>query len=129
MARLIVLDASVVIAALARDDVHHRAAVAGINSTANDDLVLASTTRTEVLIHPARVGGSALANARALLDGCATVPVTGAVADDAALLKARHPTLRVPDAITLVVAEQIEADAVWTFDRRWTDIDRRATVP
>ncbi len=78
---------------------------------------------------PARVGGSALASARNFVDGCATIPVTASIADDAASLKARHRALSLPDAIALVVAELIDADAVWTFDRRWSGVDPRVIFP
>jgi hypothetical protein len=46
--------------------------------------VRAATTRAEILVGPARVGGGALAAARSFVDGCATVPVTTAIADNAA---------------------------------------------
>ncbi|MGI8593294.1 MAG: type II toxin-antitoxin system VapC family toxin [Solirubrobacteraceae bacterium] len=129
MARLIVLDASVAIAALAADDAHHDAASAALASTTDDELVLAATTRAEILVGPARVAGAALATARNFVDGCATVPVTASIADDAAALKARHRALSLPDAIALVVADLIDADAVWTFDRRWSGLDPRVTYP
>ena len=129
MARLIVLDASVANAALAADDAHHDAAVAALAGANDDELVLAATTRAEILVGPARVGGKALAAARGFVDGCETVPVSGAIADGAAALKARHRGLSLPDAIALVVAEMIEADAVWTFDRRWRDVQRRVVIP
>jgi predicted nucleic acid-binding protein len=57
------------------------------------------------------------------------VPVSSAIADGAAALKARHRGLSLPDAIALVVAEMIEADAVWTFNRRWRDVQRRVVIP
>jgi predicted nucleic acid-binding protein len=63
------------------------------------------------------------------VDGCETVPVSGAIADGAAALKARHRALSLPDAIALVTAETIEADAVWTFDRRWRDVQQRVEIP
>ena len=129
MARLIVIDASVAIGALAANDAHHDAASAALAATTDDDLVLAATTRAEILVGPARVGGSALATARNFVDGCATIPVTAEIADDAASLKARHRALSLPDAITLVVADLIDADAVWTFDRRWSGVDPRVTFP
>jgi predicted nucleic acid-binding protein len=44
-------------------------------------------------------------------------------------LKARHSGLSLPDAIALVVAEMIDADSVWTFDRRWRDVHQRVTIP
>lgn len=129
MARLIVLDASVVIAALAADDVHHDPAVQALASASDDELVLAATTRAEILVGPAHVGGRALTIAGDFADGCETVPVSAAVAEHAAALKARQRGLSLPDAITLIVAEMIDADAVWTFDRRWVDVHRRVSIP
>jgi predicted nucleic acid-binding protein len=129
VARLIVLDASFAIAALAADDAHHDAAADALTGAGDDELVLAATTRAEILVGPARVGGKVLAAARDFVDGCETVPVSAAIADDAAALKARHRGLSLPDAIALVVAEMIDADAVLTFDRRWRDVHQRVTIP
>lgn len=129
MARLIVLDASVAIAALSADYAHHDAAVDAVEGAGDDELVLAATTRAEILVGPARLGGKILAAARDFADGCETVPVSAAIADDAAALKARHRGLSLPDAIALVVAEMIEADALWTFDRRWRRVHRRVAIP
>ncbi len=129
MARLIVLDASIVIAALAADDAHHKAAAAALADASDDELVLAATTRAEILVGPARAGDNTIAAARDFVDGCETVPVTGAIADGAAALKARHRALSLPDSITLVVAEMIKADIVWTFDRRWRDVQPRVVIP
>lgn len=129
MARLIVLDASVAIAALAAADAHHDAASAALATTTDDELVIAATTRAEILVGPARAGAAALATAMGFVDGCETVPVSASVADDAAALRARHRALSLPDAIALVVAELIDADAVWTFDRRWSGLDPRVSVP
>lgn len=129
MARLIVLDASVAIAALAVDDAHHRAASGALTAASDDELVLAATTRAEILVGPSRARGAALAAASNFVDGCATVPVTALLADQAATLKGRHPTLSLPDAIALVVANLIDADAVWTFDRRWSSLDLRVVIP
>jgi predicted nucleic acid-binding protein len=129
VARLIVLDASVVIAALAGDDAHHHAAVNALAGASDDELVLAATTRAEILVGPMRMGGSALAAARDFVNACETVPVGADIADDAAEMKARHRGLSLPDAIALVIAEMIKADAVWTFDRRWRDVHQRVAIP
>jgi predicted nucleic acid-binding protein len=129
VARLIVLDASFAIAALSADDAHHDAAARALAGATDDDLVLAATTRAEILIGPARAGGEALAAAQDFADGCETVPISVAIADGAAALKARHRGLSLPDAIALVIAELIDADAVWTFDRRWRDVQQRITIP
>jgi predicted nucleic acid-binding protein len=129
VARLIVLDASVAVAALSADDAHHDAAVDALAGAGDDELVFAATTRAEILVGPARVGGKTLAAARDFADGCETVPIGAAIADDAAALKARHRGLSLPDAIALVIAVMIDADAVWTFDRRWRDVHRCVVIP
>jgi predicted nucleic acid-binding protein len=129
VARLIVLDASVAIAALSADDTHHDAAMNALAGASDGDLVLAATTRAEILVGPARVGGATLTAARDFADGCETVPVSAAIADDAAALKAHHRGLSLPDSIAVVVAEMIDADSVWTFDRRWRDVHQRVTIP
>lgn len=129
MARLILVDASVAIAALAADDAQHDAAAAALAAATDDELVLAATTRAEILVGPARAGSAAVAAARQFVDGCATVPVTASIADDAAALQARHRALSLPDAIALVVAGLVEADTVWTFDRRWRGLDARVSIP
>lgn len=129
MAELIVLDASVVIAALAADDPHHAAAARALADAMDADLVLAATTRAEVLVGPSAAGGALLNSALAFVDGCETVPVTAAIADEAAVLRARHRALSLPNAIALVVATLIDADAVWTFDRRWSGVDPRVAIP
>jgi predicted nucleic acid-binding protein len=129
VARLIVLDASFTIAALSVEDAHHDAAVAALAGARDDEFVLAATTRAEILVGPARAGGRMLTAGRDFADGCETVPVSAAIADDAAALKAQHRGLSLPDAIALVIAEMIDADVVWTFDRRWREVDRRVTIP
>jgi predicted nucleic acid-binding protein len=129
MARLIVLDASVVIAALVADDAHHGAAVAALAGATDDDLVLAATTRAEIVAGPSRSGGERLQSARSFVDGCDTVPITITIADAAAALRARHGALSLPDALVLIVADILEADAVWTFDRRWAGVHPRVTIP
>jgi predicted nucleic acid-binding protein len=67
--------------------------------------------------------------AQDFVDGCATVPVTALIADGAAALKARHRALSLPDAIALVLGDLLDADAVWTFDRRWSAVGFRVTSP
>ena len=130
MARLIVLDASVAIAALSARDAHHNAAQTALSSLQEEDeLVLAATTRTEILVGPERIGGDVLQSASAFVAGCATIPVTAAIADAAAILKAGHHALSVPDAVALAVADTIDADDVWTFDQRWAGVDPRVAIP
>jgi predicted nucleic acid-binding protein len=123
------MDASVAIAALSADDAHHHSAASALAAATDAELVLAATSRAEILVGPFAVGGAPLAAARDFVDGCEIVPVTATIADDAAALRARHRTLSLPDAIALVVATLIDADAIWTFDRRWSSVDSRVIHP
>ena len=66
MAQLIVLDASVAIAALAADDRHHEAAATALAALTDTDLVIAATTRAEILVGPSGTGAAALAAAQSL---------------------------------------------------------------
>jgi predicted nucleic acid-binding protein len=113
------------------DDAHHQAAVSALAGASEDELVLAAATRAEILVGPMRVGGSALAAARDFVNACETVSVGADTADGAAEMKARHRGLGLPDAIALVIAETIDADAdaVWSFDRRWRDVQPRVLIP
>lgn len=115
MGRLIVLDASVAIAALAADDAPITPRLPRSPRPTTMSGWSPSPTRAEILVGPSRVGGVAFATARNFVDGCATIAVTASIADDTAALRARQRTLSLPDAIALVVANLIDADAAWTF--------------
>jgi hypothetical protein len=78
---------------LAGDDAHHTAAVAALASASDDELVLAATTRTEILVGPSRAGPE-----------------------------------RLQHALALIVADTVEADAIWTFDRRWATVRARVEI-
>jgi len=112
--RLIVLDASVAIAALAADDapIAPRLPRSPRPTTMSGWSPPPPARRS---VGPSRVGGVAFATARNFVDGCATIAVTASIADDTAALRARQRTLSLPDAIALVVANLIDADAAWTF--------------
>ena len=135
VARLIVLDASVAIAALAADDVHHGAASAALAAATDEELVVAATTRAEILVAPARVGGATFATATNFVDGDQLRrrmrDRSGHVLDHRRRggAPARRRALSLPDAIAPLVADLIDADAIWTFDRRWSGVDSRACAP
>lgn len=129
MARLIVIDASVAIAALQRSDAHHEVVRRSLAETIDDQLVVAATTRTEVLVGPLRAGNdAALRSARSFLAETITVPISEAIADAAAELRAAHPGLSVPDAVVLAIGRRIAADQVWTCDARWRAVDSAVVV-
>ncbi len=127
---LVVVDASVVIGYLDGDDAHHRAAVAALDASGTDDLVLPATAYAEVMVAPARRGAAAMDRVEAALAALAVrmVAVTPAIARAAAGLRARHRSLRLPDALVLATADELGAARVLTADRAWAKISRRVRL-
>jgi predicted nucleic acid-binding protein len=116
---LIVLDASVVIALLDAHDALHPAARAALARHAGDDLRLPASAYAESLVGPARRGRLAAAKraiAALLLE---IAPITAQVAEEAAGLRARHPGLRLPDALVVATGSVLGAEVVLTGDARW----------
>jgi predicted nucleic acid-binding protein len=124
---LIVVDASVVIGFLDATDAHHRAAVAAIADAASHVLVLPATAYAEVLVAPARRGPSVLATVEEALAALTmrVEPVTPAIAREAAILRARTRSLRLPDALVLATGKILDATRILTADRAWLGISRR----
>jgi predicted nucleic acid-binding protein len=127
---LIVVDASVMIGFLDAEDAHHEAAVDALEAAASDDLVLPATAYAEVLVAPARRGARAVDRVEEALSALAlrVEPATRAIARAAAVLRARHRALRLPDALVLATGEVLGAAKVLTADHDWPGISRRAQV-
>ncbi|HEX5471959.1 MAG TPA: PIN domain-containing protein [Lacipirellulaceae bacterium] len=86
--------------------------------------VTSTVTLLELLVHPLRCGDEALAHQYndILLSAAniSTLPITAAIAQTAAELRARH-NLKTPDSIQLAVAIAEGASAFLTNDRRIPD--------
>jgi predicted nucleic acid-binding protein len=121
---LIVLDASVVVAFLDPADRRNESAVSALEGYAAEETVLPASAYAEVLVHAARVGEleTVREKIKALLTRIA--PIDEPVAEEAARLWARHPALRLPDALVLACGEALKADAILTADRRWRELPR-----
>ena len=120
---LIHLDAGVLIGFLDGSDAHHDAArrvledaVAGA-----DRLEVASSALAEALVGPARRGDDAVAVVLDLVERLpvVVVPLDVTIAGAAARLRARHRSLRLPDALVIATAAVRHADLLVTTDRRW----------
>ena len=118
-------DAGVVIGYLDADDAHHAGAremlAAAVDS--NRPLAIAASALAECLVGPARRGEAEI---RIVLELMARIPfavidLDTAVATEAARLRARHRSLRLPDALVIATATLAEADVLVTTDRRWPD--------
>ena len=126
---LTVLDASVLIGFLDRNDRHHRGSVDAIRDglSRGDELIVPLVAYAEVLVGAIRQQGT---RAQPLLDDLlsslparvidATLEV-GAIAAD---LRARHGSLRLPDAFILATAIAEGADRILTADRGWPRVDQ-----
>ena len=127
---LIVVDASVVIGFLDADDEHHKAAVAAFDACGSDDLVLPATAYAEVLVAPAQKGSAAIDRVDETLSALTVrlESATPAIARAAATLRARHRSLRLPDALVLATADVLGAAKVLTADRAWSKINRKVRV-
>ena len=113
---MIVLDASVLIAHLNRDDAHHGAATARLNDVAEHEFVVSSITLAEALVAPARVGRTSDARASLQAIGIEEMPLPPTAAERLAILRA-ETGLQLPDCCVLLAAEDANGPIV-TFDER-----------
>ena len=114
---MIVVDASVLIAHLDKNDALHDRAVDALIASAEQPLGSSPITLAEILVGPARA--DRLPDARAAVADLGVVEI--ALGDDAAarLAVLRAETeLKMPDCCVLLAAEDAPADAVLTFDDR-----------
>jgi predicted nucleic acid-binding protein len=120
---LIHLDAGVIIGFLDGSDAHHTAARSALAAAQQrgDRLAMASAAFAECLVGPSRRGEAAVKTVRDLFDRLpiSIVPLHADTAVVAAQLRARHPALRLPDAIVIATAIDDEADELVTTDRGW----------
>jgi PIN domain nuclease of toxin-antitoxin system len=123
-----VFDASVVIAFLDANDSHHERAI-DVLAALTADRILPASAYAEVLVDPWRRGVEAVGAVRRFVSdlGIRIEPLTADVAERAARLRARHRSLRLPDALVLATADVLDAD-VLTCDRTWARLTRRARV-
>jgi predicted nucleic acid-binding protein len=120
---LIHLDAGVIIGFLDRDDPHHDASRAVLSHALDqgDRLSMAASAFAECLVGPARRSPKALELVRTVIDRLpvSVVDLDAEVATQAAILRSRHRTLKLPDALVIATAVTTGADRLVTTDRRW----------
>jgi predicted nucleic acid-binding protein len=83
----------------------------------------------EILVNPWRRGLDAVAVVKGfVMDlGIRIEPLSEGIAEHAARLRARHESLRLPDALVLATADALDAAAL-TCDRAWRHVSRHARV-
>jgi predicted nucleic acid-binding protein len=127
---LVVLDASAIIAFLDPDDALHDAAVDALGEHQHDELLVPLTVYAEILVAPYRRGAEAVAEVEAFVRDFAIRidTMTPATARRAAQLRSESRSLRLPDALVLATADELEADMVLTGDESWTRISSRVAL-
>ncbi len=111
---MIVLDASVVIAALSPSDLLHDRALRLLAEQVDEQFVLHAVTRAEVLVAPVRAGRADIVEAQ--LDGLGVSTVGLRSGDALSLAQIRSRTgMKLPDCCVLLAATESGA-AVATFD-------------
>lgn len=118
MAELI-LDASVLIGLLDTADLHHSMAVKDVEAAdrAGRRLLTPASAYSEALVSFARDGRVGEARDAIAAMGISVTPLTAAIAERAAELRARHERLRLPDAIVLATARDRDAELLSYDDR------------
>ncbi len=127
---LVVLDASVVIAFLDPDDGLHDAAVKALTGHQHAELLIPTSAYAEILVAPYRVGGEAVAEVEAFLSDFAIrlQAITAEIARTAARLRSSSRGLRLPDALVLATADELEVPTVLTGDESWARVSDRVTL-
>jgi predicted nucleic acid-binding protein len=117
------LDAGVIIAFLDGADAHHDAARSALSSAVDnaDRLSIAASALAECLVGPARRSTKAVQLVRTVIDRLpvSVVHLDEEIATQAAMLRARQPSLKLPDALVIATAEHSSADLLITTDRTW----------
>jgi len=115
----LILDASVVIGLLDTADAHHAKAIDDVEAgdRRGETLLMPASAYSEALVAFARASRLGEARDAIAAMGISIAPLTAGIAETAAELRARHKTLRLPDAIVLATARELDA-RILSYDRR-----------
>jgi predicted nucleic acid-binding protein len=130
---LTILDAGVIIAILDSGDAHHAAAREAVTGALSrgEDLAIPVSAYAEVLVGPYRQSDKAAATVDAFLAAlpARVEPATREIAAAAARLRAQHGTrLRLPDALVVATAVELQAAHLLTTDAAWPSLPIEVTV-
>lgn len=124
---MIVLDASVLIAHLDRDDALHERATTRLLELADEEFGASSITLAEVLVAPTRADRLAAAKAALRTLGVQELPLPRNASERLAELR-METGLKLPDCCVLLTAESVDG-TVLTFDDRLAREASRRTAP
>jgi predicted nucleic acid-binding protein len=125
---LALLDSSIVIGALNRDDAIHEAASRAVRAERDRHaLAISALTYAEILVGPLRAGGRAVAVLERFAAQVRIVVLSPDIVRLAAELRAARG-LKLPDAVILATGLRLGADVILTADARWKGIEKVAVV-
>jgi predicted nucleic acid-binding protein len=115
----LILDASVVIGLLDTADSHHDDAIDEVEAADHEgrQLLLPASAYSETLVAFARARRLDEARQAISAMGISVVSLTDTIAERAAELRARHTSLRLPDAIVLATAHEM-GGSLLSYDRK-----------
>jgi predicted nucleic acid-binding protein len=121
---LALLDTSIVIAALNRDDALHRAAGQALRAERDRHaLAISALTYAEVLVGPLRAGGRAVEVVERFAAQVRIADLSPDIASRAAELRASRG-LKLPDAVIVATGLRLGASVILTADARWKGIEK-----
>jgi predicted nucleic acid-binding protein len=122
----LILDASVLIGLLDTAGAHHASSINDVETAdqAGEQLLVPASAYSEALVAFARAGRIGDAREAIAAIGITVTPLTAKVAEQAAELRARHERLRLPDAIALATARELDGELL-SYDRRLAQIARK----
>jgi predicted nucleic acid-binding protein len=122
----LILDASVLIALLDTADAHHERSIEDTEppDQAGRQLLAPASAYSEALVAFARADRVSDAREAIIAMGIKITPLTGQIAEQAAKLRARHDSLRLPNAIVLATAHELEGELL-SYDDRLSRLARK----
>ena len=126
----LILDASVLIGLLDSADAHHARAIDDVERADQGGLRLlaAASAHSEALVAFARAGRLAEAREAIAAMGITITPLTAAIAERAAAARVKHSRLRLPDAIVLACAEELDGELL-SYDQHLAHIAQQDNRP
>jgi predicted nucleic acid-binding protein len=122
------LDTSIVIGALNRDDALHEAASQAVRAERERHaLAISALTYAEILVGPLRAGVRAVGVVERFAAQVRIIDLSPAVARLAAELRATRG-LKLPDAVIVATGIRVEAAVIVTADARWKGLERVMVV-
>jgi predicted nucleic acid-binding protein len=124
---VVLLDTSIVIATLNRDDALHKAASRSVRAERErSTLAISALTYAELLVGPMRAGGQALEVVESFAAQVRIIDLSPEIARRAAEERVARG-LKLPDAV-IVATGLLHAEVILTADARWTGVERVTVV-